>query len=191
MTTPKVIVLGFQDELQFRPADRDDLRLRGNEGSRGMLATMNNFKVENPRENLQFEIDFTTAHRAVSRECSHPAELETCCLRAKSACELEKGSGSAKHREDLHDVLTYWKGRSTNSIVLNRIPEKTRRAVFSDEWRTMPLPASRCLRSRERQLLRRRQRQARPHVGAKPRRCADLPAAREKPGSELARLAPR
>jgi pyruvate-formate lyase len=64
----------------------------------------------------------------------------------KVACELERGAGNAKYREDLHDVLTYWKGRNTNGIVLRNMPDDIRPALVSDEWRTMPLPASPILR---------------------------------------------
>ena len=149
---------------------------------------MNNFKVEHPRENLQFEIDFTNAHREAVRRFTHPAQVEAACLRAQFpailhpiqdedliagriqmglvglgiqhqtggfgyyinqenvADELERGIGNAKYREDLHDVLTYWKGRNTNGIVLRNMPEDIRQALVSDEWRTMPLPASPILR---------------------------------------------
>jgi pyruvate-formate lyase len=149
---------------------------------------MNNFKVEHPRRNLQFEIDFTNAHRHAVRTFTHPAQIEAACLRAqfpailhpiqtedliagriqmglvglgiqhqtggfgyyinqeKVAEELERGVGNAKYREDLHDVLTYWKGRNTNGIVLRNMPQDIRKALVSDEWRTMPLPASPILR---------------------------------------------
>ena len=149
---------------------------------------MNNFKVNHPRENLQFEINFTNAHREAVCQFTHPAQIETACLRAqfpailhpiqdedliagriqmglvglgiqhqtggfgfyineeRVAKELETGAGNAKYREDLHDVLTYWKGRNTNAIVLRNTPEDIRQALVSDEWRTMPLPASPILR---------------------------------------------
>ncbi len=149
---------------------------------------MNNFKVAQPRTNLQFEIDFTNAHREAVRSYTHPAQIEAACLRAqfpailhpiqeedliagriqmglvglgiqhqtggfgfyinqdKVAGELETGVGNAKYREDLHDLLTYWKGRNTNGIVLRNTPEDIRQALVSDEWRTMPLPASPILR---------------------------------------------
>lgn len=149
---------------------------------------MNNFKVAHPRTNLQFEIDFTNAHRQAVRRFTHPAQIEAACLRAqfpailhpiqdedliagriqmgivglgiqhqtggfgfymdqdKVACELETGAGNAKYREDVHDVLTYWKGRNTTGIVLRNTPAEIRKALVSDEWRTMPLPASPILR---------------------------------------------
>jgi hypothetical protein len=43
---------------------------------------MNNFKVNNPRRNLQFEIDFTNAHRDAIVKFTHPAKTEAECLRA-------------------------------------------------------------------------------------------------------------
>ena len=149
---------------------------------------MNNFKVAVPRRDLQFEIDFTNAHREAVRRYSHPAQIESACLRAQYpaimhpiqeedliagrvqmgvvglgiqhqtggfgfyinqdavARELEFGRGNAKYREDLHDVLTYWKGRNTNDKVLRSIPDSIRGALGSDQWRTMPLPASPILR---------------------------------------------
>lgn len=64
----------------------------------------------------------------------------------KVVAELEFKAGTAQYREDLHDLLTFWKGRSTNAIVLRNIPNKIRGAVESDQWRTQPLPASPILR---------------------------------------------
>ena len=149
---------------------------------------MNNFKVNNPRKNLQFEINFTNAHRQIMRKYTHIAEIEAACLRAQFPAilhpiqeedliagrfqmglaglgiqhqtggfgfyinedavvdELEQGGGSAKYREDLHDLLTYWKGRDTTRIVMRNIPETIKPAIFSDAWRTMPLPACPILR---------------------------------------------
>ena len=149
---------------------------------------MNNFKVRHPRDDLQFEIDFTRAHRAAVARFTHPARIEAACLRAqfpailhpiedgdllagriqmglvglgiqhqtggfgfyineeKVVHELEFKAGSAQYREDLHDLLTYWKGRNTNAIVLRGTPERIRGALFSDQWRHLPLPASPILR---------------------------------------------
>lgn len=149
---------------------------------------MNNFKVNNPRNNLQFEIDFTNAHRQIVSKYKHPAEIEAACLRAqfpailhpiqeedliagriqmgllgfgiqhqtggfgfyideeKITDELECSNGSAQYREDLHDILTYWKGRDTTRIIMRNIPESIKPAIFSDEWRTLPLPACPILR---------------------------------------------
>jgi hypothetical protein len=149
---------------------------------------MNNFKVKNPRGSLQFEIDFTRAHREAVARFTHPARIEAACLRAqfpailhpiedgdllagriqmglvglgiqhqtggfgfyineeKVVHELEFKAGSAQYREDLHDLLTYWKGRNTNAIVLRNTPERIRSTLFSDQWRHLPLPASPILR---------------------------------------------
>ena len=149
---------------------------------------MNNFKVRNPRKNLQFEIDFTRAHREAIRKYSHPAQIEAACLRSqfpailhpiqdedliagriqmgfvglgiqhqtggfgfyineeKVVNELEFRAGDAQYREDLHDILTYWKGRNTNAIVLRNTPKEIGGAIFSDQWRNLPLPASPILR---------------------------------------------
>jgi len=64
----------------------------------------------------------------------------------KVVAELEFKAGSAQYREDLNDLLTYWKGRSTNAIVLRNRPESIQEALPNDLWRTMPLPASPILR---------------------------------------------
>jgi hypothetical protein len=64
----------------------------------------------------------------------------------KVVAELEFKAGTARYREDLHDLLTFWKGRSTNAIVLRNIPKEIRGAIESDQWRTQPLPASPILR---------------------------------------------
>jgi len=64
----------------------------------------------------------------------------------KVVAELEFKAGSAQYREDLNDLLTFWKGRSTNAIVLRNRPEALREALPNDLWRTMPLPASPILR---------------------------------------------
>jgi pyruvate-formate lyase len=60
--------------------------------------------------------------------------------------ELEGKAGDPRYREDLHDLLTYWKGRSTNNLALQGIPERIRGAIFTDQWRHLPLPASPILR---------------------------------------------
>jgi pyruvate-formate lyase len=64
----------------------------------------------------------------------------------KVVAELEFKAGSARYREDLHDMLTFWKGRNTTAIVLRNIPKAIRGAVESDQWRSQPLPASPILR---------------------------------------------
>ena len=124
---------------------------------------MNNLKVNNPRKDLQFEINFTNAHRQIMQKHKHPAEIEAACLRAQFpsilhpiqdedliagriqmgligfgiqhqtggfgyyineegiADELEYGSGSAQYRVDIHDILTYWKGRDTTRKIMRNI----------------------------------------------------------------------
>lgn len=64
----------------------------------------------------------------------------------KLVAELEFKAGDARYREDLHDLLTFWKGRTTNAIVLREMPESIREALGSDQWRHLPLPASPILR---------------------------------------------
>lgn len=59
---------------------------------------------------------------------------------------LEFKAGSPSFREDLHDLLTYWKGRTTTALALREIPQDIRGAIFSDQWRHLPLPASPILR---------------------------------------------
>ncbi|MBC8479390.1 MAG: hypothetical protein H8D46_02900 [FCB group bacterium] len=149
---------------------------------------MNNFKVMHPRKNLQFEIDFTKAHREIVSKYSHPAQIEAACLRVQFPAilhpiqdedliagriqmgvagfgiqhqtggfgyyineeavvsELEKAEGSLNYREALQDVLTYWKGRDTTRTILRNIPDHLRGALFTDEWRSLPLPACPILR---------------------------------------------
>lgn len=149
---------------------------------------MNNFKVKNPRKDLQFEIDFTKTYRETLHTYEHPAQIELACMRAqfpailhpieeqdllagriqmgkvgygiqhqtggfgcyideeKVVEELEFGVGDAQYREDLHDVLTFWKGRNTSSMVLCNIPEDLRPWIFTDQWRHLPLPICPILR---------------------------------------------
>ncbi len=64
----------------------------------------------------------------------------------KIVAELEFKAGDARYREDLHDLLTYWKGRTTNAVVLRGMPESIQEALGSDQWRHLPLPASPILR---------------------------------------------
>ncbi len=149
---------------------------------------MNNFKVKNPRKNLQYEIYFTQAYRNAVKTYTHPAQIELACLKAQFPAifhpieaqdliagrmqmgfvglgiqhqtggfgfyinedevvkALEFGRGDARYREDLHDLLTYWKGRNTNGIVLRNTPAHLKPLLFSDQWRHLPLPASPILR---------------------------------------------
>jgi len=149
---------------------------------------MNNFKVKNPRNNLQVEIDFTRAYREAIRKYSHPAQIELACLQAqypaimhpiqdedvlagrmemglvglgiqgqtggygyyinqeKVAAALEFQEGNAKYREDLHDLLTFWKGRNTYDLVLRNTPDDIKEALPTEQWKTLPVPASPILR---------------------------------------------
>src|SRR6056297_1216847 len=149
---------------------------------------MNNFKVQQPRKDLQFEIDFTKAYREAIHTYEHPAQIELACMQAqfpaiphpieeqdllagriqmgevgygiqhqtggfgyymheeKVVQELEFAAGDAQYREDLHDVLTFWKGRNTDSMVLRNIPENLRPWIFTDQWRHLPLPICPILR---------------------------------------------
>lgn len=44
---------------------------------------MNNFKVNNPRTDFSFEIEFTKAYKEAKRKYSHPAQLELAALNAQ------------------------------------------------------------------------------------------------------------
>ena len=55
---------------------------------------------------------------------------------------LERSAGSAKYREDLHDLLTFWKSRNTTAVVARNMPGDVKQALFSDHWKFLPLPAS-------------------------------------------------
>ena len=59
---------------------------------------------------------------------------------------LEQQSGDAKYREDLHDLLTFWKGHCTYNIVLEETPEEIRRVIPTEQWKTQPVPASPIIR---------------------------------------------
>ena len=149
---------------------------------------MNNFKVQNPRKDLCFEIDFTNAYRDAIAQYTHPAQIELACLKAQYPAvlhpiededvfagrmemgliglgiqgqtggfgyyineekileALENQSGDAKYREDLHDILTFWKGRNTYDIVLRNMPADIEEALPNDQWKVQPLPASPIIR---------------------------------------------
>ena len=59
---------------------------------------------------------------------------------------LEKETGDAKYREDLHDLLIFWKTNSSNNKVLRRTPDSIKDIIFSDNWKETPLPASPIIR---------------------------------------------
>lgn len=60
--------------------------------------------------------------------------------RVTNALEFEEGD--AKYREDLHDLLVFWKTNSSNNKVLRNTPESIKDILFSDNWKQTPLPAS-------------------------------------------------
>lgn len=151
-------------------------------------AKMNNWKVANPRKNLQFEIDFTAAYRKAVKEFRHPAQIELACLRAqypaimmpiedddvlagriqfglvgygiqgqtggtgyyidepRVTAALEFQEGNAKYREDLHDLLTFWKARNTYHIALSGTPDDIRAIIPHEQWKTQPCAASPIIR---------------------------------------------
>ncbi|MCL2066693.1 MAG: hypothetical protein FWG99_04435 [Treponema sp.] len=64
--------------------------------------------------------------------------------RVTAALELQ--AGSAKYREDLHDLLTYWKARNTYRTVFNNTPRELAEILPSDQWMTQPLAGSPLIR---------------------------------------------
>lgn len=149
---------------------------------------MNNFKVNNKREDLKFEIEFTKAYKKAKQQYEHPAQLELACLKAqypailhpvqdedlfagridfgavglgiqhqtggfgyfahedKIVDELENGTGSLKYREDLHDMLNYWRTEKTDVKMMAGMPEDISEALPSDLWIEIPSPAVPILR---------------------------------------------
>lgn len=149
---------------------------------------MNNWKVKNPRKDLQYEIDFTNKYREAARKYSHPAQIELECLKAQYPTifmeiededvlagrvqfglvgygiqgqtggtgyyideprvteALEFAEGNAKYREDLHDILTFWKGRNTYNLTLQNTPSQIRRVIPHEQWKTQPVAASPIIR---------------------------------------------
>ncbi|TXT51265.1 MAG: pyruvate formate-lyase PFL [Spirochaetes bacterium] len=59
---------------------------------------------------------------------------------------LEFQAGNAKYREDLHDLLTFWKARNTYEIVFRNTPEDIRAVIPTEQWKTQPVPASPIIR---------------------------------------------
>jgi pyruvate-formate lyase len=59
---------------------------------------------------------------------------------------LEFQSGNAKYREDLHDLLTYWKARNTYGIVLRNTPKEIADIIPTEQWKTQPVAASPIIR---------------------------------------------
>lgn len=64
----------------------------------------------------------------------------------KVTAALEKETGNAKYREDLHELLVFWKANSSNNKVLRNTPESIKHIIFSDNWKETPLPASPIIR---------------------------------------------
>lgn len=149
---------------------------------------MNHWKVQNPRQDLSYEIAFTQAYRAALKRYTHPAEIELAMLRAQYPAimhpiedndvlagrvefglvgygiqgqtggtgyyideprvvqALEFAEGNAKYREDLHDMLTFWKARNTYNKVLRETPAALRAAIPTEQWKTEPVAASPIIR---------------------------------------------
>jgi pyruvate-formate lyase len=60
--------------------------------------------------------------------------------------ELEHRPGSGKYREDLHDMLVFWRSENTNAKVLQGMPANLKEALPTDDWLGQPLPANPILR---------------------------------------------
>lgn len=60
--------------------------------------------------------------------------------------ELEFASGNARYREDLHDLLIFWRTNSSSNKVLRNTPVSIKGILFSDNWKELPLPASPIIR---------------------------------------------
>lgn len=60
--------------------------------------------------------------------------------------ELEKGSGNARYVEDVHDLLTFWKGNNSLGKVFRERPDSIKDVLFSDNWKELPIPASPIIR---------------------------------------------
>jgi pyruvate-formate lyase len=59
---------------------------------------------------------------------------------------LEFANGNAQYRENLHDLLTYWKARNTYEQVLRNTPSEIRSIIPSEQWKTQPVAASPIIR---------------------------------------------
>lgn len=60
--------------------------------------------------------------------------------------ELEHGTGSLKYREDLNEMLVFWKNENTDRFVMKNRPEHLQKALLSDVWEKVPMPAGPILR---------------------------------------------
>jgi pyruvate-formate lyase len=54
--------------------------------------------------------------------------------------------GSAKYREDLHDLLTFWRSRNTYNIVLWNTPHDLKAVFPTDLWETEPMAGAPIIR---------------------------------------------
>jgi len=59
---------------------------------------------------------------------------------------LEFAEGNAKYREDLHDLLTFWKARNTYNRTLDNTPADIREIIPTEQWKTEPVAASPIIR---------------------------------------------
>jgi pyruvate-formate lyase len=64
----------------------------------------------------------------------------------KVTAALEKEMGDARYREDIHDLLIFWKTNSSYHKVLRNAPDSVKHILFSDNWKEMPIPASPIIR---------------------------------------------
>ena len=59
---------------------------------------------------------------------------------------LEFAEGNAKYREDLHDLLTFWKARNTYNLTLKNTPPEIAAIIPTEQWKTQPVAASPIIR---------------------------------------------
>jgi pyruvate-formate lyase len=59
----------------------------------------------------------------------------------KAANALESQAGTAKYREDINDLLTYWKSRNTYNIVYRNTPKEIIEIIPCDQYETQSLAA--------------------------------------------------
>ncbi|MCL2272807.1 MAG: hypothetical protein FWC19_08430 [Treponema sp.] len=144
---------------------------------------MNNWKVKNPRSDLNFEIAFTKAHKEATKQFSSPAQIELACLKAqypgilmpiqdedilagrvqfgmvgygmqgltgglgyyfderKVSHAIESQTGNKKYREDMNELLTYWKSKNTYSLIIKNTPKEISDILPSDQYETQSYPA--------------------------------------------------
>jgi pyruvate-formate lyase len=59
---------------------------------------------------------------------------------------LELQAGNAKYREDLHDLLTFWRSRKTYQIVYKNTPREIAEIIPTDLWETQPMAGAPIIR---------------------------------------------